>query len=654
MVTIADYRYSNTNITRWGAWDGHVIEDFPPSKLMQEITERIENDDEIFYTISNLSTVGLLIIYSFLHVGYNLRQGNPKVKDMHERDIKYMAASDGSFYSITIKRHKRGILIIDSNNLISLSERNDIIDSWGDPDGGYNVKNYVKAVRRAVRGITDDFDKKKPCTIASAARKKWQAMHGDFFLLKQWVRDCRLITVHDKSGEEYFRPAYHGGLCLINYDNVNPDGEFKDVGSGLVLDINGMYPWIMSEFPLPYGQPHEFKGKPSKEALRLSKKGYIYFFVHFKSQFDLKPDGVPCVSISGTKQSIMHERGWLTTSKQYNRATGEYTEKYVDYEGNVHESFVELTLTQTDFSQFLDNYNIHKIEYIDGVWFPVTYSLFKDYVTYWQDEKFRAEAEGNIGKRRIAKMFENSLSGNMARHTSIENMVIRYDKGSDTIGVDFEKLENVVVSHVHIGAAITSYGRGVLINYIKKYKKYWLYSDTDSLHFKCGVPTWEFSIGNLLGQFKIEKTFTSAYYYKQKMYAMKDDKGVHLTFAGVPKASIRYLEDLLSGKDPETDPKSDFIEPKLTEEQTEAVDLLFAGNAPEDFDEIMSELTSSQSRFTEFKDEISKGIEKGDPLKGLYFLKIPVWEKHTDETGAAEKLHVIWRPVAKVNKWAQM
>ena len=651
MITYTDYRFPGTNRTEWSVYTGSRYDHFTPEELAGDFLDKIENTKETIYTFSNLSIVGIPIIYTLLQVGYNLLQGNPKVKEMKERDIKYMVAGNGAFYSITVKRRKRGILIIDSDNIITLSERQDIIDSWGAGKGD-NPEQYCRAVYKAVSGVINRFDKKKPTTISSAARRAWATSHDDYYVLKQWVQDCRNLEVNGVSGETYLRPAYHGGLCAINYENVNSDGVFTDVGEGLVLDINGMYPYIMSTYPMPYGVPHDFKGKPDKETLRLSERGYVFFFVHFRAEFDLKPDGIPCVSVTGTTQSIMHERGWLTTSKYYNRATGEYYSKSADYDGKVQGNFVELTLTQTDFSLFLDNYEVHKIEYIDGCWFPTSTNLFVDYVNFWQDQKHEAENEGNKGKRRIAKMFENSLSGNMARRTSIENLVISYDESTNSITTDVETLSGIIPSHVHIGAAITSYGRSMLIGYIKKYKEFWLYSDTDSLHFKNGIDLSLFPISDKLGDFKVEKTFTGAYYYKQKMYAQRDGDGVHLTFAGIPKASVRYLEDLLSGRDPDRNPKADFIEPSLTEEQNEAIELLFAGNQPEDFDEIMEESSSQQLRFSELKDEIEKLREKGDPLKGLYFLMVPVWERHSD--GWQEFLHVTWRPVANMNRWAQV
>src|SRR5699024_11695221 len=56
--------------------------------------------------------------------------------------------------------------------------------------------------------------------------------------------------------DSYIRKSYKGGFCY-----VNPAYKGKDVGEGLVYDVNSMYPWVMREMELLCGVPVAYKGK---------------------------------------------------------------------------------------------------------------------------------------------------------------------------------------------------------------------------------------------------------------------------------------------------------------------------------------------------------------------------------------------------------
>ena len=56
--------------------------------------------------------------------------------------------------------------------------------------------------------------------------------------------------------DQDIRQSYKGGFTYLNplYKGIN-------IESGIVLDVNSLYPYVMHNRPLPYGQPIFFKGK---------------------------------------------------------------------------------------------------------------------------------------------------------------------------------------------------------------------------------------------------------------------------------------------------------------------------------------------------------------------------------------------------------
>ena len=131
------------------------------------------------------------------------------------------------------------------------------------------IRNDVEIMARALKEMFDRGLTKM--TIASNAIHNFRD-HFQGFRLKYPLLPLEV----DKD----IRKSYRGGFTY-----VNEKWKEKEVGKGVVLDVNSLYPSCMcSPYPLPYGQPIHFVGK--------YKKDYTYplYIQSITCIFEIKPN----------------------------------------------------------------------------------------------------------------------------------------------------------------------------------------------------------------------------------------------------------------------------------------------------------------------------------------------------------------------------
>ena len=108
------------------------------------------------------------------------------------------------------------------------------------------IRNDVEIMSRALKIMFDQgFEK---MTIASDALDEYKKNHCKRF--KEYFPE--LPSLYDAD----IRQSYKGGFTYLSpkYQNVK-------VGHGITLDINSMYPSMMYNKPMPFGEPKLFSGK---------------------------------------------------------------------------------------------------------------------------------------------------------------------------------------------------------------------------------------------------------------------------------------------------------------------------------------------------------------------------------------------------------
>lgn len=291
------------------------------------------------------------------------------------------------------------------------------------------------------------------------------------------------------------------------------------------MDVNSLYPSVMYEKLLPFGDGVFFKGQYKEDRV------YPLYIQMIACNFKIKPNHIPTIQIKNSK--------WYFGN--------EYLEESDGFEREV------LVLTSVDLKLFFEQYEVYDLEYISGWKFKGIKGLFKNYIDKWIQVKNEATISGNKGKRTIAKLMLNSLYGKFA--TSLK-AISKYPilKEDEIIGYKLGKEEEKAGVYLPMACFITAYAREKTIRTSQAIKSYsiekygkdlYCYSDTDSIH--CLLPIEEITkfceIDDVeLGKWKHESTFTRAKFVRQKTYLEEIDGEIKITCAGMPQSCYKYVE----------------------------------------------------------------------------------------------------------------
>ena len=319
----------------------------------------------------------------------------------------------------------------------------------------------------------------------------------------------RMFPVCDYDAE--IRPCYKGGFTY-----VNPEYRGKDIGAGIVLDVNSLYPSVMASICgelLPYGDPVLYEGEYVQD------DRYPLYIQTVHVDFTLKSDHIPCIQMKGNLSFLPTE--YVRDSK------GEQT----------------LVLTSVDLALLKDHYDINSIRYGKGWKFKASRALFEKFIMSANNEKIEAARTGNAGKRYMAKLKMNSPYGKMA--TNPIKRCRRPILGEDGI-VKYEMLapEHTDGMYLPVGAFITAWARNKTIRAAQSVKHRFVYADTDSLHLIGTDYPQELDIDEYrLGAWKVESEFWRARFLRPKTYIEDDVKTGKLTVhcAGMPERCHEHV-----------------------------------------------------------------------------------------------------------------
>lgn len=195
--------------------------------------------------------------------------------------------------------------------------------------------------REAGHILTDeeiDYLQRDCYIVAKALRIQY-----DMGLTKMTIGSCafnRYKTLLGKNEFKYkfpeqkdseLRPAYKGGYVYLKRQYAS-----QTIGSGMVLDVNSLYPFVMRTKMLPYGNGIRFTGKYVYDDC------YPIYIVNFECEFELKEEYLPTVQ--------------LKNNFRFNPT--EYIEK--------SDGIEQLCMTNVDLELFLEHYNVYNVYYHYG------------------------------------------------------------------------------------------------------------------------------------------------------------------------------------------------------------------------------------------------------------------------------------------------
>lgn len=371
------------------------------------------------------------------------------------------------------------------------------------------IRNDVEIMARALDYMFKERLNKM--TIGSDALSYYKDMNKNF---------NKYFPILPYEIDSDIRKSYKGGFTYLN-----DCYKEKETGEGVVLDVNSLYPSVMTGEYLPFGEPIFFMGKYEEDVL------YKLYIQTLTCSFELKEGKIPTIQIKNNLAFVPNE--YVKSS-----------------EGDL----VTLTLTNVDLKLFFENYNVKDITYHSGWKFKALKGLFTNYISYWTEKKINAKKEGNSVLYLISKLMLNSLYGKFGLNPLVQG---KYPYLNEEGVVKYGSYPMEIRDSIYIPVAsfITSYARNKTIRTsqaIKDYtlknygKDYYIYSDTDSIHLlklsekelKSFVEIDDYK----LGAWKLESSFVRGKYIRQKCYIeLGEDNKLNVVVAGLPKNLGKYI-----------------------------------------------------------------------------------------------------------------
>lgn len=478
-------------------FDGVYILDWLFKHDFMWIADKTEKADKTFTTL--ITDMG-----QFYNITIYFKVGNKRCNKVEIYDSLKI------FPNFSVERIAQAFKLPISKLKIDYDTYREVGHELTDDEVAY-IRHDVEIMARALkemfsRGLTK-------MTIASNAMQNFKDNFKGF---------RKKFPLLDPEVDADIRKSYRGGFTY-----VNDKWQEKQVGKGVVLDVNSLYPSCMSSpYELPYGQPVLFEGKYQNDQY------YPLYVQCITCSFELKPNKIPSIQIRHARDFVANEYLKSSNGKE-----------------------ITLYLTKPDFELFQDQYYIYNPSY-DGGWkFKSATGLFDNYVNHWTEQKIKAGKEGNAPLRTISKLLLNSLYGRTAL-----SGIARQKRPLMVDGiVKFQILppEERETVYIPVAAFITAYGRNRTIRTSQAIKDYTLakygedryfYSDTDSIHAQLNDDDLEelkdiINIDDFkLGCWAKEAEFDRAIYIRQKCYVEEINGKLQVTVAGLPK----YLAPLIT------------------------------------------------------------------------------------------------------------
>ena len=522
------------------SWESCVVgapDNFCRGIDIESFIEYCSLEDRIIY-FHNLKFDSSYILSYLLTHGYSW--SNKRTLNKHE--FSTLISNMGQFYSVTVCFGDTTTTFYDSLKLIRLS-----------------VEQIAKAYGLTFRKLEIDYDKPRPEGYIPTD-EEWEYQHADVAIMSQalhilFTEGLVKITqgsnalwdykeiIGKKNFKRWFpvlppeidafcRKSYKGGATQVHKIFAN-----QEIGCGITLDVNSMYPWAMYEMFLPFGEPIYYTGKYRQDKL------YPLYIQKLACSFELKEGYIPTIQLKHS--ALFRGTDFLESS-----------------DGNI----VELTLTSVDLKLFLDHYNVYNVSWISGYKFMQSKNMFKEYIDKWYAIKAQATKDGNKGLRQIAKDMMNSLSGKFGLRPEVQEKIPYYDEKLRFKLGEVEQRDSI---YVPVVSFITSYGRDKALRSAQKNYDRFIYMDTDSLHLAGTELPDNLDIDSTrLGWWDLEKTWVRGYFIRAKTYIEEesvsretmesmvqeekaepwqfyevdgDTRILNITCAGMPKQCYKYV-----------------------------------------------------------------------------------------------------------------
>lgn len=473
------YGLANIN-TADSLWDVEI----GPS--IHRFFDRMAEEDSVCY-FHNLKFDGEFIFWQLFKEGYT------HVKDRPHRAGQFstLISSMGSFYSITV-RWKNGKKTEFRDSLKKLPYSVAVVaKAFNQPEQkgeldytAYRAPGHIPtAAERAyiaadvlivARALKTQFDQgMTKLTVGSDSLAEFKKITGTRLYDK-------LFPVLPDEMDAEIRAAYRGGFT---YADTRFRG--KVTRPGITYDVNSLYPSVMYDRVLPYGEPIYAPGLPSPT------REYPLFIVSLTFTAKLKPGHIPCIQVKGSSHFLATE-----------------------YQTEITEP-VTISCTSVDLQLWEDHYDLDILSYNGGWLFRGVSGLFTEFIDKWMDVK--ANNEG--GLRALAKLQLNALYGKFGTNPNITPKEPVYDPDTKTVRLVLGDEETKDPIYTAMACFVTAYARDVTIRAAQDNYPNFAYADTDSLHLLIDDDPIGLDVDpHKLGAWKREYRFDAGLFVRAKAY----------------------------------------------------------------------------------------------------------------------------------------
>ncbi len=483
---------------------------FEWGKDVASLCERLSFDESnnIVY-FHNLKFDGRFIIDYLLNQGYRHVDDTPTAGE-----FTTLISNMGMFYTITVKwtdgtktefrdsLKKLPFSVAEVARAFDQDQGKGEIDYHKDRPIGYEpTADEIEYLRLDVliiaRALAEQFDEgMKALTVGSDALKEYKSLVFSKTFRKQF-------PVLDIDTDTEVRRAYRGGYTYADERHLQ-----RETRSGIVLDVNSLYPSVMMNRILPFGKPLRRRGLPeTSEDYPLS-----IFTVTFTAK--LKPKHLPCIQIKNASQF---------SPTEYLREIVEPT---------------TLTVTNVDWELYNEHYDIEVLSYDNGFVFQARKGMFDTYINKWMNVKENSDG----GRRTIAKLHLNSLYGKLATNPTVQSKHPVLEDGLVKLKLSPAEIRDPV--YTPAGVFITAWARDLTIRAAQANYDTFAYADTDSLHLlRDDIPDGIDVHPTRIGAWDHEYSFRRAFYIRAKAYLEEKHDGTKVNrVAGMPTDVSRKLD----------------------------------------------------------------------------------------------------------------
>lgn len=476
----------------WGLKEVHG-ESFEYGTDIASFCDRLAREDMRVY-FHNLAFDGKFILDYLLRFGF---VHQPKGK-LGKGAFKTLISKDGHFYSITVRwltgkqcefwdsLKKLPMSVSNIAKTFNMEINKGEIDYHLPRPKGYEptaeeidyLFRDVEIVARAIKvqlaaGMTR-------LTVGADSLAEYKNWFGAAF--------PKYFPILAESMDSDIRKAYRGGWTY-----ADPRYRGRVVRDPVrVYDVNSLYPSVMYNCLLPFGEPVWCEGKPEVST------EFPLFVTALTFTATLKPGHLPCIQVK--------KNPFFTASEYQTEITDPIT----------------MTCTNVDLDLWMKHYDMDILSY-DGAWlFRGVAGLFNHYIDKWMEVK----ANSTGGARVIAKLHLNSLYGKFATNLDVTPKVpvMGDDNIVHLVLGDEEKRAPV---YTPMGVFITAYARDITIRAAQAHYPIFAYADTDSLHLFTDTDPEGLDVDpSKLGAWKYEGSFQAAIYVRAKCYCEQHLPGV--------------------------------------------------------------------------------------------------------------------------------